>query len=157
MPPPSFGAGVDMKGKGRATDDGFLTVKSASTFPPLPPFSHAHHLLSPAEPGLSTNLDASPKPPFSQLDAAAAPAPRRPSLPSASSSKPAEPAGPPRRKRRKIEYTPMVKPLETYGGYDLYQTEQLHAKIEKHRRQRNVHDLGTSSFSRLYVATLLLT
>ncbi|GAA6022215.1 hypothetical protein JCM10207_003945 [Rhodosporidiobolus poonsookiae] len=127
MPPPSLGA--DVKGKGKAPEDDMTVVK--------------------AEPGLAVNgataspapLDSltTPKTATSGLPDASAHSPARP----ATATKPTVPAEPARRKRRKIEYTPMVRPVETYGGVELPFVEARMVALEKMRRPRNLHDLGT--------------
>ncbi|GAA6035903.1 hypothetical protein JCM8097_005154 [Rhodosporidiobolus ruineniae] len=127
---------LDLKGKGKAVEDSLLGIK--------------------AEPG-TIDLTGTPKPTSSLLPstdtAATSASPVTAARPSTSSGAatsadvkpvaPAEPAEPPRRKRRKIEYAPMVRPVETYGGLDLGLMEQTAAKVEKTRRKRNLHDLGT--------------
>ncbi|BGP44557.1 hypothetical protein JCM10450v2_000371 [Rhodotorula kratochvilovae] len=61
----------------------------------------------------------------------------------ASPAKPAEPPIPPRRKRRRIEYTPLARPLDTHGGQDLALVEAIHHRLDKLRPRRTVQDLGT--------------
>ncbi|BGO96520.1 ARID/BRIGHT DNA-binding domain containing protein [Rhodotorula toruloides] len=58
------------------------------------------------------------------------------------STKPAEPAVPPRRKRRRIEYRPLARPLDTHGGQDLQLVEQAYTRAEKARPARKLPDLG---------------
>ncbi|BGP21557.1 ARID/BRIGHT DNA-binding domain containing protein [Rhodotorula toruloides] len=57
-------------------------------------------------------------------------------------TKPTEPAVPPRRKRRRIEYRPLARPLDTYGGQDLQLIEQAYNRAEKARSARKLPDLG---------------
>ncbi|BGP28735.1 hypothetical protein JCM10296v2_000471 [Rhodotorula toruloides] len=59
-----------------------------------------------------------------------------------STTKPAEPAVPPRRKRRRIEYRPLARPLDTHGGQDLQLVEQAYTRAEKARPARKLPDLG---------------
>ncbi|GAA6053456.1 hypothetical protein JCM3770_005174 [Rhodotorula araucariae] len=60
-----------------------------------------------------------------------------------SPAKPAEPVVPPRRKRRRIEYAPLARPLDTHGGHDLALVEAIHHRLDKLRPRRTVRDLGT--------------
>ncbi|GJN92219.1 hypothetical protein Rhopal_005249-T1 [Rhodotorula paludigena] len=72
-----------------------------------------------------------------------------PTLPSQSPAqtaadvKPTEPAAPPRRKRRRIEYAPLTRPVDTHGGYELPYLEAVFHRVDKLRPRRNVHELGT--------------
>lgn len=59
-----------------------------------------------------------------------------------SPAKPAEPVVPPRRKRRRIEYRPLARPLDSHGGQDLQLVEQAYARAEKARPARKLPDLG---------------
>ncbi|BGP04663.1 hypothetical protein NBRC10512_004979 [Rhodotorula toruloides] len=59
-----------------------------------------------------------------------------------SATKPAEPAVPQRRKRRRIEYRPLARPLDTHGGQDLQLVEQAYTRAEKARPARKLPDLG---------------
>ncbi|GAA5856351.1 hypothetical protein JCM8547_000882 [Rhodosporidiobolus lusitaniae] len=128
MPPPFLKS--DFKGKGKATDDGLLTVK---TEPGL-----VDGLASPIKPASSTLPD-----PTAPSSSSVPPASSNAEASSATAPKPSEPPAPLRRKRRKIEYVPLVRAIDTYGGYDLGQLEQVHLKAEKLRRPRTLHDLGT--------------
>ncbi|GAA5828095.1 hypothetical protein JCM11251_002586 [Rhodosporidiobolus azoricus] len=119
--PPPFGAGVDVKGKGKAVDD----IKG--------------------EP-LTNGVPSSSTPQLANTALSEPTAPPRPSTSSGTATVPKSeptPTEPPRRKRRKIEYTPLTRPVETYGGYDLGLVEQTMARVEKVRRPRGLHDLGT--------------
>ncbi|BGP12501.1 hypothetical protein JCM10213_006934 [Rhodosporidiobolus nylandii] len=120
---PFAGSAADVKGKGKAVEYGFVAVKT--------------------EPGLADG--ASPATlPSSTPKTATAPLPDASTSASASSpAKPSEPLAPPRRKRRKIEYTPLTRPVDTHGGCDLPLAEQTILRAEKARRPRNLHDLGT--------------
>ncbi|GAA5892026.1 hypothetical protein JCM6882_005666 [Rhodosporidiobolus microsporus] len=126
--PPPFGA--DVKGKGKAVEE------SVKVEPGLPNGASPAARTS-ATPHTSTG--ALPDASSSSADA------RRPSTSSSAvGAKPVEPpAEPPRRKRRKIEYAPLSRPVETYGGYELGLVEQTMARVEKVRRPRGLHDLGT--------------
>jgi len=56
---------------------------------------------------------------------------------------PALPVGPPRRKRRRIEYAPLARPIDTYGGTDLALVEAIFHRLDKMRPRRTIADLGT--------------
>ncbi|KAL8283670.1 hypothetical protein RQP46_005465 [Phenoliferia psychrophenolica] len=58
-------------------------------------------------------------------------------------SKPEAPTGPVRRKRQRIEYIPLQRPVDTYASWDLGQVEDVVVAASQRKRPRTVHDLGS--------------
>ena len=59
--------------------------------------------------------------------------------------KPESPAVPARRKRQKITYVPLHRPMDSYGGWDIAGTEEMMTTVNKRKPQRQAMDLGRPS------------
>ena len=50
---------------------------------------------------------------------------------------------PAKRKRQRIEYVPLSRPMDTFGGFHPGQAEEAVRAAKAKKRRRNIGDLGT--------------